>query len=253
MALLACLLVSAAVALLVRPPVAARRVRALLPARRPGTVAGSLPRPTPTPVLIRPAVRLPAVGLVAGAVALLLGGPVGAALGGLAAAVAYRLLDHPRLALDRRAAARVQADAVAAADLLAACLGAGSPLEPAALAVADAVGGEVGATLREAVAAVRLGADRRSAWRAAGAAQPALAALSRAVVRSSGSGAPLAPTVLRVADEQRAERRWQAEAAAARVGARAALPLTLCFLPAFVLVGVVPVVIGVAGPVLRSA
>ncbi|NHC44345.1 type II secretion protein F [Motilibacter sp. K478] len=205
------------------------------------------------PVLARPGVRLPAVALVGVAAAVLVGGVLGAALGTLVAAGAYRLLADPRLALDRAGLARESGDAVAAADLLAACLAAGCPLEPAVLAVADAVGGPVAGTLREAVLAVRLGADRRTAWLAAGTARPALAPLARAVSRSATSGAPLAPTVSRVADEQRAERRWRAEAAAARVGTRAALPLALCFLPAFVLVGVVPVVLGVAGPLLGAA
>ena len=87
---------------------------------------------------------------------------------------------------------------------------------------------------------------------AAGTARPALAPLARAIARSAASGAPLAPTVARVAEEQRSERRWKAEAAAARVGVRAVLPLAVCFLPAFVLVGVVPVVVGVAGSIFRA-
>jgi pilus assembly protein TadC len=49
-----------------------------------------------------------------------------------------------------------------------------------------------------------------------------------------------------VADEQRRVRRWQAEAAARKAGVLAVAPLVLCFLPAFILIGVVPVIVGVA-------
>jgi pilus assembly protein TadC len=51
-----------------------------------------------------------------------------------------------------------------------------------------------------------------------------------------------------------ARRRQQAEAhrRAARAGVLAVLPLGACFLPAFVLLGVVPAVVGLAGPLLHS-
>jgi hypothetical protein len=49
-----------------------------------------------------------------------------------------------------------------------------------------------------------------------------------------------------LADDERDQARWAAEAAAQRAGVRAVGPLVACFLPAFVLVGVVPLVVGVA-------
>jgi pilus assembly protein TadC len=64
------------------------------------------------------------------------------------------------------------------------------------------------------------------------------------------SGAPLADMVAAVADDQRRRRRWSAEAAARRAGVQAVGPLVLCFLPAFVLLGVVPVVLSIAAEVL---
>jgi hypothetical protein len=56
--------------------------------------------------------------------------------------------------------------------------------------------------------------------------------------------------VAAVADDQRRRRRWSAEAAARRAGVHAVGPLVLCFLPAFVLLGVVPVVLSIAAEVL---
>ena len=65
-------------------------------------------------------------------------------------------------------------------------------------------------------------------------------------------GAPVAAAVSRLAAEVRAEGRGAAEQAARRVGVLAVAPLGLSFLPAFVLLGVVPVVVGLAGPLLAT-
>jgi hypothetical protein len=74
--------------------------------------------------------------------------------------------------------------------------------------------------------------------------------LGRAFGRALATGAPLADTVAALAADERERARWAAEAAARRAGVRAVGPLAVCFLPAFVLLGVVPVVAGVAGAVL---
>ena len=69
-------------------------------------------------------------------------------------------------------------------------------------------------------------------------------------MRSSSSGGALAGALLRLADDLRADRSVAAEAAARRSGVLIVLPLGLCFLPAFVLAGLVPVVVAVLGDVL---
>jgi pilus assembly protein TadC len=141
---------------------------------------------------------------------------------------------------------RLAAELPLAVDLLAACLAAGGTVEEAAIAVADALEGPIGHELRSTAAAVLLGADPALAWGGL-ACVPELAPLARVMRRALVSGAPLAAAMTVLADEQRVRRRWAAEAAARRVGVRAVVPLGICFLPAFVLVGVVPVVVGIAG------
>jgi pilus assembly protein TadC len=101
------------------------------------------------------------------------------------------------------------------------------------------------------VAVLRLGGDPVACWSVLGE-EGELAAFGRALGRAMVSGAPLAEAVARLADDQRARRRRTAEAAARAVGVRAVGPLGLCFLPAFVLVGVVPVIVGVAGSLTNS-
>ncbi|KAE8762071.1 secretion system protein, partial [Georgenia thermotolerans] len=55
------------------------------------------------------------------------------------------------------------------------------------------------------------------------------------------------PLLRRAAEAVRADRQRQAQEAAARLGVRLVLPLGLCFLPAFVLLGIVPVVVAAGG------
>lgn len=152
------------------------------------------------------------------------------------------------------AAARRQAEAVAAelpsaADLLAACLRSGAPPADAMQAVAEASVGPLADRLGQVAGALRLAADPAGAWGPLANGDP-LAPLARAFIRSDATGAPIAETVTAVADDQRRNARWAAEAAARRAGVLAVGPLALCFLPAFVLTGVVPVIVAVAGDVL---
>ena len=65
-----------------------------------------------------------------------------------------------------------------------------------------------------------------------------------ALVSSARYGAPVLPALERVAFELRLTRRLDAEVHAKRVSVLLLLPLVLCVLPAFVLLAVVPLVLG---------
>lgn len=195
--------------------------------------------------------RLTALGC--GVVAfLVVGGVAGLFVGPVAAVVADRLLARlePRKVRIRRA--RMLADLPLAADLLVACLRAGRPVEAAVDAVAAAFDGPLGEELAGVAAALRMGADGSVAW-ARFVDDPGLAPFGRAMVRAWDSGAPLADTLDRLAEDARRTRRAAAEERARAVGVRAAAPLGLCFLPAFLLIGVVPVIIGTVRDVLIGA
>lgn len=178
----------------------------------------------------------------------------GVAFGGLATLAALRLgarrAARPRgRQVEPRATGGVRAAAElpAALDLLAACLSAGAPLEQALSVVAAAFDTTAVGRLLDGVARLTaLGAPPESAW-AAALAEPAYAVMARAVIRAHHSGTSLGEVFSRVADDRRRALRSSAEAAAARASVRAVLPLGLCFLPAFVLIGVVPVIAGFAG------
>lgn len=173
----------------------------------------------------------------------LFGVPWGLGLGVLALALLPRVLGRLEPASARRRRARIGADLPLAVDLLAACLRAGRPVGEALAVVAGAVGGPLGTLFAEVDARLRLGADPADAWGLL-AGEPGCAPLARAIRRAMRSGAPLADTLEQLAADVRQERRWSADERARAIEARSVVPLGLCFLPAFVLIGIVPTVAG---------
>lgn len=185
------------------------------------------------------------------ALALLLPAPLGPAAGLAAAVVLPGRLRRLEPAAHRREQRRIAADAPLAAELFAACVLGGADPVTASSVVARAVGGPLGQRLEAAATAIRLGSDPASVWAGLGS-QPGLAGWGSALARASSSGAPVATVVLALAEQARAARRSRRSAAVRRASVWATLPLGVCFLPAFLLLGVVPVAVGVAGPVLGT-
>ncbi len=147
---------------------------------------------------------------------------------------------------------RVANDPLAVAatfDLMAACLRAGLPMAEVAAAVAALAPAALREPLRRAADRMVLGSDPVVAWQEV-AANPATEALARMARRSARSGTSLAAGIAELAEQHRASAEDDAVARAERAGVLISGPLGLCFLPAFVCLGIVPVVIGLAGNVL---
>ncbi|QNA74501.1 type II secretion system F family protein [Streptomyces sp. So13.3] len=137
------------------------------------------------------------------------------------------------------------------ADLMAACLAAGARPGEAAEAVGRSLGGPLGDGLIRVAAELRLGGDPEQCWERFGR-LPAVKGLARCLARASHSGVAPVDEVARLAADYRAARGRSALARARRAGVLATAPLGLCFLPAFLLVGVVPVVMGLAAGILAG-
>ncbi len=160
----------------------------------------------------------------------------------------------------RAAAASAEPDVALVLDLVAAGVQAGLPparaLEAALDALEDAgrgaqAGPAVPAALRRAAVQLTWGGDPWTAWSALeGECGDRWRPLADALLLSARTGAPAASLLVSAAASARAERRWAAEAAAARLSALLVLPLGLCTLPSFLLLGVVPVVLTLAGELL---
>lgn len=186
----------------------------------------------------------------AGCVAVLLGGVTGVLVGLAVGWGAYRWLRWQRAAAAGRAAtARVAAELAPAGDLLAACLAAGAGPREAAEAVGRSLEGTVAERLRHIAAELRLGGEPAAVWPRL-AELPGAEALARCMERAGISGAPAVEPASRIAAELRAQWGRAAAARARRAGVLVTLPLSGCFLPAFLALGVAPVLIGLAGGLL---
>lgn len=166
-------------------------------------------------------------------------GAAGVALG-LALSWWLGRLESPSAA---RAREQVERDLPLAADLMAACVEAGRPVDASLRVVAQAVGGELGRRFLAVTSRLELGADAATEWDRV-AADPLLTPLGRAMRRTAASGAAPVDALLRLSDDQRRKQRSRSQARARSCGVKAAGPLALCFLPAFMLIGVVPTIAG---------
>lgn len=185
-----------------------------------------------------------ALALVAGVlIALLLGGLLGLVAGaGVALIIALATRRHGRRD-ERFANLALTRQAPVAAEILGAIVGAGASIVDAVGAVASAVPSPAADHLSAVRAALILGASPREAWSHV----PApLRPIAHAVQRSQESGAPITHVLATTVVDLRREHRSAVQAAARAAGVRVVAPLALCFLPAYLVIGVVPIVASLA-------
>lgn len=147
-------------------------------------------------------------------------------------------------------------DALAVAsslDVFAACLASGMPVAGAALATAPLAPRSLADALHRVADLLALGADPATAWSPTGPPSDSyVEALCRLARRSAASGTALAQAVSDLAEQSRMDAADASLAAAERASVLVAGPLGVCYLPAFVCLGIIPVVVGLAGDVLQS-
>lgn len=185
-------------------------------ARRDIEVALAGPRSTARIVMLLPIVAL-ALGLLMGVdLAATLATPLGAAscgAGVILIVVARRWMRH----LLHAAEPRPSTDGLALDLLAVAALGGGAPEDAASLVMAELERAGLGAPVHRLDSLVRL---------------------------SRRAGAPLGELARTEAAEVRANERAEARVAAERLAVRLMLPLGACVLPSFLLLGVVPMLLG---------
>lgn len=131
-------------------------------------------------------------------------------------------------------------------DLLAACLAGGLPVPVALEAVVPSASPKTADALRSVASHLALGVEPAEAW-APVRDRPGLTELSVAAVRTARAGTALATHAKDLARRLRESLSAEAEERAERAGVLLAAPIGLCFLPAFLCLGVLPVVLGLAG------
>ncbi len=173
-------------------------------------------------------------------------GTAGLVIGVAAAAAVWVLIgraEPPRVREERAAVAR---DLPHLVGLLASALEAGQSQGAALEIVCQALPGPAAERLGRIPPRLALGVDPAEVW-AALTGDPELASLGRTLARAHATGAPVGAAVARLGHELAQTARADVEDQARQVGVRAAVPLGLCLLPAFVLIGIVPLVAGLAG------
>jgi len=191
--------------------------------------------------------RRAALGGALGVAAALLAGRVGlgpgwswplAPLVGLAVVVLLGRVE-PLAARRRRQVLVLQTPQ--ALELMASCLAAGLPVRGACGVVVEAFDGPVAEDLGRVRASTDLGVADADAWLQL-ADHPQLGPASADLARSVESGTLLVATLRHHAVQARARREAELQVVARSVGVRSVLPLMTCFIPAFLLLGVVPTV-----------
>lgn len=221
------------------------------PPPRPLPDALASARPTPSsPVEVDPGVlrrfRLLLAALTGGAGLSFVDGVAGVVLAGGSAAAVWLTCtraEPPAVRRERQAVARGLPHV---ARLLGVALAAGHAVSGAFGVVADALPGPASAPLARARAALAVGVPAERVF-ADLTETPGLEPLGRALARSAESGASVVDVVARLTAQLTAEQAAAIEDRARTVGIRAAVPLGLCLLPAFLLLGIVPVVAGALG------
>lgn len=129
-----------------------------------------------------------------------------------------------------------------ALELMAACLGAGVPARTACAAVVRSFDGPVADDLGKVMALLQLGVADVAAWRTLHD-HPQLGLAAADLARSMESGTSVVEALRHHAAAARETRRSELQVRARAVGVRSVLPLMTCFLPSFMLLGIVPAVV----------
>lgn len=128
-------------------------------------------------------------------------------------------------------------------ELVAAMLDAGASIGRSLELVAAPASPRYRAALRPVVAALAIGADWETAWRSSAVRLPEVLELRDALGFAALTGAPSSAILYAQAARLRRERFRAAEKRAASLGVKLVVPLGLCSLPAFICLGVVPVLL----------
>ena len=144
---------------------------------------------------------------------------------------------------ERTADAAGLGDTAMMLELVGAMLDAGSGLGRALELVSNLAAQEFRLPLRPVVSALAIGADWDAAWRSSNPRSRQLLELKDALGFTALTGAPSSAVLYAQAARIRRERFRSAEKRAAALGVKLVVPLGLCSLPAFVCLGILPVLI----------
>jgi len=133
-----------------------------------------------------------------------------------------------------------------ALDLVTACLRAGQPLSNAIQTVSTAMGPPIRDQFDAVTNAMSVGMSQEQAWRIL-ATDPVMGGIARDISRSTTWGTAMTDVLTHHSGELRTRSKLERLGAAKAVGVKGVIPLGVCYLPAFILLGVVPVIVAGLG------
>ena len=133
-------------------------------------------------------------------------------------------------------------------ELVGAMLDAGAGLGRSLDLIAGHASDAIRRPLVPVVSALAIGADWETAWRGSGPVPAPVLALKEALDFAAKTGVPSAAILYAQAARLRREQFRDAERRAAALGVKLVIPLGLCSLPAFVCLGIVPVLLALLPP-----
>nr|WP_186467101.1 type II secretion system F family protein [Arthrobacter sp. UKPF54-2] len=133
-------------------------------------------------------------------------------------------------------------------ELIGAMLDTGAGLGRSLDLIAGHASEEIRRPLVPVVSALAIGADWETAWRGSGPVPAPVLALKEALDFAAKTGVPSAAILYAQAARLRREQFRDAERHAAALGVKLVIPLGLCSLPAFVCLGIVPVLLALLPP-----
>ncbi len=169
----------------------------------------------------------------------------------LAVAPLVAVMAGGRLSRTRRDGAVAQVDLADTVELLAVCLSSGTPMRHALEVVTGVQGIATATGLSKVVGLLTMGVPEQQAWQEL-VDDDVWGPVARDIARSARSGTSLVEVLHAHADEARLVAEEKALQKARTAGVRSVVPLVACFLPAFVLVGVLPIIAGLLGGLLSS-
>jgi pilus assembly protein TadC len=174
--------------------------------------------------------------------ALFVSGRPGLPVGLVAATGTWVALGRVEPSHVRRSREAAERDLSGLVHLLATALESGCATADAVRLVCDVYPGPAADRVAVVSPRLALGVEVARAWRPV-LEDPGLCVLGRTMVRAHRSGASVASEVAGLADDLGRRARVRVEERARSVGVKAAVPLGLCLLPSFLLLGIVPLAV----------
>lgn len=169
---------------------------------------------------------------------------IGGLIGAVTVVAVFVVVGQGETKAEKRRQEQLREQLPATLELLASCLSAGAPISQAMSEVAEVSPSATAELLRSYRRNLDVGRSQGQSWRFI-ATEPVWEPVANDIAALVSSGSAVTKLLLSHAGDARAELASELESEAKTLSVKSVLPLMSCFLPSFILVGVVPIIAGV--------